>query len=58
MNFSKNKTKALLTTILVLTFAVTLIALPDANAHDPPWKITTHAFLTVNPNPVGRHCCG
>ena len=53
MNFSKNKTKALLTTILVLTFAVTLIALPDANAHDPPWKITTHAFLTVNPNPVG-----
>lgn len=53
MNVGKNKTKAILATFLVLTFVITLIALPTANAHSPPWTITTHAFITVNPNPVG-----
>ncbi|MCX8154180.1 MAG: hypothetical protein N3E52_07085, partial [Candidatus Bathyarchaeota archaeon] len=53
MNFGKHKIKTILTTFLVSAFVVTLIALPTGNAHSPPWKITTHAFLTVNPNPVG-----
>ncbi|MEM2968548.1 MAG: hypothetical protein QXJ76_04490 [Candidatus Bathyarchaeia archaeon] len=53
MNNRKNKAKTILAIFLLLSFAVTLIALPAANAHSPPWTITTHAFLTVNPNPVG-----
>jgi hypothetical protein len=53
MNFEKSKTKAILTTFLVLTFAVTLVALPAANAHTPAWTIPTYAFLNVAPNPVG-----
>ncbi len=53
MKFEKNQKNAIITTFLVLTFAVTLIVLPVANAHDPPWSITTHAFIAVNPNPVG-----
>jgi hypothetical protein len=53
MNFGKNKAKAILATFLVLTFAVTLIALPVANAHTPKWKIPTFAFISVAPDPVG-----
>jgi hypothetical protein len=50
----RNKTAA--TTIalfLVLTIAVTLVALPAANAHTPAWTIPTYAYLSVMPNPVG-----
>ncbi|MBT0160362.1 PQQ-binding-like beta-propeller repeat protein [Candidatus Bathyarchaeota archaeon A05DMB-2] len=39
---------------LVLTFAVSLTALPLANAHTPPWEITTYAYINVAPNPVGK----
>jgi hypothetical protein len=38
---------------LLLTIAVTLVALPIANAHYPPWNVITYAYITVNPNPVG-----
>jgi hypothetical protein len=38
---------------LVLTIAVTLVALPAANAHTPAWTIPTYAYLSVMPNPVG-----
>ncbi|MCW4003691.1 MAG: PQQ-binding-like beta-propeller repeat protein [Candidatus Bathyarchaeota archaeon] len=54
MNFAKNKTKAFATSMfLVLTIAITLFALPIANAHTPAWTIPTYAFLSVSPNPVG-----
>ena len=53
MKLEKKLKNAILTAILMLTFAVTLIALPVTNAHNPPWEITTHAFIAVNPNPVG-----
>jgi hypothetical protein len=33
--------------------AVTLVALPVANAHYPPWTLSTYAFINVAPNPVG-----
>ncbi len=37
----------------MITLAVPLIALPTANAHDPPWEITTWAYVSAAPNPVG-----
>jgi hypothetical protein len=54
MKNSRNKTMAtLIALFLVLTVAVTLVALPAANAHTPPWQILSWAYLAVNPNPVG-----
>jgi outer membrane protein assembly factor BamB len=38
---------------LMLTMAVTLVALPTANAHTPPISIPTWAYLSVQPSPVG-----
>jgi hypothetical protein len=37
----------------IFAIAVTLIAAPAANAHDPAWEITTYAYIAVSPNPVG-----
>jgi outer membrane protein assembly factor BamB len=54
MKIAKNKTKATaIALFLVLTVAFTLVALPAANAHTPPWSIPTHAYINVAPNPVG-----
>jgi outer membrane protein assembly factor BamB len=53
MNFEKSKTKAILATFLVLTFAATLVALPAANAHTPPWTMQTYSYIAVSPNTVG-----
>jgi hypothetical protein len=39
--------------ILIATFAVSLIPLPNVAAHSPPWQIPTYAFISVSPNPVG-----
>ena len=50
---SKNKLTIVIALFLMLTMAVTLVALPAANAHDPPWTIPTWAFLSVQPNPIG-----
>jgi len=49
-----NKTVAtVIALFLVLTIAVTLVALPTANAHTPPWTIPTYTFCAVAQNPVG-----
>ena len=54
MRISANKSKnTLIALFLMVTFAVSLIALPAANAHTPPWTIPTYAFLNVAPSPVG-----
>ncbi len=53
MKFAKDKTAIAIALFLMLTMAVTLVALPAANAHDPPWTIQTWAYLSVEPNPVG-----
>jgi outer membrane protein assembly factor BamB len=54
VKIATNKTMATaIALFLVLTMAVTLAALPAANAHTPPWTITTYAFISVEPNPVG-----
>jgi hypothetical protein len=47
------KTATAIALFLLLTIAVTLVALPAVNAHTPPWQITTFAFVQAVPNPVG-----
>ncbi len=39
--------------VLLLSFSAMFIALPIVSAHDPQWTISTYAFLSVQPNPVG-----
>ena len=51
-NLKKHKF-ATIALILLLTISIPFAALPAATAHDPPWTIATHAYLTVAPNPVG-----
>ena len=43
------------TAILILMFAMASIsiAVPTAYAHDPPWTISTYAYVVASPNPVG-----
>jgi len=48
-----SKTKVVIPTFLMLTIAVTLVALPIATAHTPVWEIPTFAFISVSPSPVG-----
>ncbi|MBT0159933.1 PQQ-binding-like beta-propeller repeat protein [Candidatus Bathyarchaeota archaeon A05DMB-2] len=50
MNLKKTSAIALL---LIAIFAVSLIALPAANAHTPKWELTTNAYIAAFPNPVG-----
>jgi len=40
---------------LLLTFSMTasMMLIPNASAHTPPWKIQLFAFINVAPNPAG-----
>lgn len=49
---AKNKTAITMVTLLILTFAISLIALPAANAQSTR-KMTSYAYLIAIPNPVG-----
>jgi outer membrane protein assembly factor BamB len=51
--FRTNKKTTILATILLLTFAITLLALPVTYAHDPAMDVPTFAYLTVEPTPIG-----
>ncbi len=42
-----------ITAFLLLTMSTSLFFLPSTSAHDPPWTISTYAFIVVSPNPVG-----
>jgi outer membrane protein assembly factor BamB len=56
MQISKTKLKGFIIALflmLTITASSIMVALPIANAHTPPWKIPTYAFITANPNPVG-----
>jgi hypothetical protein len=45
MQLPKNKTAIAITLFLMATIAVTLVALPAANAHDPPWEYVTYCYV-------------
>jgi hypothetical protein len=54
LKFSRNKSAAsAISLFLLIAMAFSLIALPSANAHDPPWTIISYAYLVPSPNPVG-----
>ncbi len=56
MFFKKNLRKKPIVAIallLMLTYAVSLFALPTTSAHTPPLTFPTFAYLAVAPNPVG-----
>jgi len=52
-NKTNLKTKAAIALILMLTIAIPLFAIPPTDGQTSAGKSTTHAMLTVNPNPVG-----
>jgi len=39
--------------ILMLSMTASMILIPKANAHSPPWTLQTWAYIAVAPNPVG-----
>ena len=41
------------TLFFVLTISSTLAIMPVVNAHAPAWNITTYAFISVAPDPIG-----
>jgi hypothetical protein len=54
MTIAKKRTTATaIATFLLLTIAVTLVALPLANAHDPPQEVPTWTYVAVTPLTIG-----
>jgi outer membrane protein assembly factor BamB len=52
MQMTKKVTTAI-ALLLILSFAISLVAMPAANAHTPPWTIISYAYLVASPSPVG-----
>ena len=50
---AKNRTATTIALFLLLTMTISLLLMPIANAHDPPWQIPTTAYMNIAPNPVG-----
>jgi hypothetical protein len=50
---TRKSTATLIALVLTLTMAITLVAVPSANAHAPPWTIISYAYIVAAPNPVG-----
>ena len=50
---AKNKTATVIAFVLMFAMVFSLVALPNANAHTPPYEIPTHAYIHVEPNPIG-----
>jgi outer membrane protein assembly factor BamB len=48
-----NKKSTTIAFVLVFAIAFSLVALPNSNAHTPPYKIPTTAYIHVLPNPIG-----
>jgi outer membrane protein assembly factor BamB len=43
----------LIALFLTISIGASMILIPNANAHTPAWIITTYAYATATPNPVG-----
>jgi len=48
-----SKSKIAIAMLLMFSMVVTLVAIPVAIAHDPPWTIPTYAYVNAAPDPVG-----
>ncbi len=44
---------ATISTIITIILGVTMVIIPLANAHDPPWTLDTWAYINVTPEPIG-----
>src|SRR5665648_349147 len=54
MRLLKNKVIANVTTIiLIMAISATIALIPTANAHSPPWIVTSYPYIVAAPNPVG-----
>jgi hypothetical protein len=53
MQLSKGKTATAIALLLISIFAISIVAIPAATAHDPPWTIKSFAYIVPAPNPVG-----
>jgi outer membrane protein assembly factor BamB len=49
----RRKIAVLIALFLMLTMTVSLVALPSANAHTPPWNIPTYAYIVAAPDIIG-----
>ena len=50
----KNKTMAIMiVAILTISMSASIMLIPTASAHTPPWTIISYAYLAVGPNPAG-----
>jgi hypothetical protein len=54
MKMLKNKTAAIaIALLLILSMTASMLIVPIANAHTPPFVYPTYAYISVQPNPVG-----
>jgi hypothetical protein len=53
MQISSKKTATLIALFLMFAMAFSLVALPVANAHDPPWTFPTNAYVACTPSTIG-----
>lgn len=52
-NSRLHEIKPAIALLLTLTIAVSLVALPSASAHTPPWNIATQAYVSAVPQKLG-----
>lgn len=43
----------LIALFLTISMSASMILVPNANAHSPPWTIKSFPYITIAPNPVG-----
>ncbi len=54
MFFERNKTVAsAIVIILTLSMSASIMLIPSASAHSPPWNIPTYAYIVAAPDPIG-----
>ncbi|MGD0644655.1 MAG: PQQ-binding-like beta-propeller repeat protein [Candidatus Bathyarchaeia archaeon] len=54
MKFAKNKNNVIAISIfLMLSMVASMLLLPTASAHTPPWTVPTWAYIYAAPNPIG-----
>jgi hypothetical protein len=49
----RNKTMSTFALVLILAITASLVALPTANAHTPPWSVPTWTYVSVSPTTIG-----
>ncbi len=50
----KSKTLAIsIAILLTISMSASIMLIPSASAHSPPWQIPTYAYIVAEPNPIG-----